>query len=376
MGKEDYYNVLGVERNASQDEVKRAYRKLALKYHPDKNQGNKQAEEKFKVAAEAYEVISDPDKRRRYDQYGHEGLRGGDSRGFGNFEDIFDAFGDVFGGGGGGGSIFEDFFGGGGRGQAEQRGASLRCDIAIDFKDVATGIEKTIEITKRDFCEECRGTGARKGTSPVSCPYCKGKGEIHQRQGFFTIRTTCPKCQGNGKIIETPCGKCSGHGVYPKKSNIKVQVPAGIEDGSRLRVTGQGESGANGAHPGDLYCDIRIKPHSIFKRQDYDIICEFPITFTQAALGSEIEVPTILGKMRKVRIPAGMQNDDIISVKGEGFPHVRGFGVGNMLVHVVVETPTKLTPRQEELLREFAESEHKNVTPKTKSFFQKVKKLF
>jgi molecular chaperone DnaJ len=376
MGKEDYYNVLGVERNASQDEVKRAYRKLALKYHPDKNQGNKQAEEKFKVAAEAYEVISDPDKRRRYDQYGHEGLRGGDARGFGNFEDIFDAFGDVFGGGGGGGSIFEDFFGGGGRGQAEQRGASLRCDIAIDFKDVATGIEKTIEITKRDFCEECRGTGARKGTSPVSCPYCKGKGEIHQRQGFFTIRTTCPKCQGNGKIIETPCGKCSGHGVYPKKSNIKVQVPAGIEDGSRLRVTGQGESGANGAHPGDLYCDIHIKPHSIFKRQDYDIICEFPITFTQAALGSEIEVPTILGKMRKVRIPAGMQSDDIISVKGEGFPHVRGFGVGNLLVHVVVETPTKLTPRQEELLREFAESEHKNVTPKTKSFFQKVKKLF
>jgi molecular chaperone DnaJ len=375
MGKEDYYNVLGVERNASQDEVKRAYRKLALKYHPDKNQGNKQAEEKFKVAAEAYEVISDPDKRRRYDQYGHEGLRGGDARGFGNFEDIFDAFGDVFGGGGGGGSIFEDFFGGGGR-QAEKRGASLRCDIAIDFKDVATGIEKTIEITKRDFCEECRGTGARKGTSPVSCPYCKGKGEIHQRQGFFTIRTTCPKCQGNGKIIETPCGKCSGHGVYPKKSNIKVQVPAGIEDGSRLRVTGQGESGANGAHPGDLYCDIHIKPHSIFKRQDYDIICEFPITFTQAALGSEIEVPTILGKMRKVRIPAGMQSDDIISVKGEGFPHVRGFGVGNLLVHVVVETPTKLTPRQEELLREFAESEHKNVTPKTKSFFQKVKKLF
>ncbi len=376
MKKEDYYNVLGVDRNSGQDDIKRAYRKLALKYHPDKNQGNKEAEEKFKIAAEAYEVISDPEKRQRYDQYGHEGLRGGDARGFGNFEDIFDAFGDIFGGGGGGGGgIFEDFFGGGRR-QAEKRGASLRCDVSIDFKDVATGIEKTIEITKRDFCEECRGTGARKGTSPVSCPYCKGKGEIHQRQGFFTIRTTCPKCQGNGKIIETPCGKCSGHGVYPKKSNIKVQVPAGIEDGARLRVTGQGESGANGAHPGDLYCDIHIKPHSIFKRQDYDIICEFPITFTQAALGCEIEVPTVLGKMRKVRIPAGMQSDDIISVKGEGFPHVRGFGVGNLLVHVVVETPTKLTSRQEELLREFAESEHKNVTPKRKSFFQKVKKLF
>ncbi len=376
MNKEDYYNVLGVERNASQDDVKRAYRKLALKYHPDKNQGNKQAEEKFKIAAEAYEVISDPAKRKRYDQFGHEGLRGGESRGFGNFEDIFDAFGDIFGGsGGGGGSIFEEFFGGG-RSQAAKRGASLRCDIALDFKEIATGIEKTIEITKRDFCEECRGTGARKGTSPVSCPYCKGKGEIHQRQGFFTIRTTCPKCQGNGKIIETPCRKCGGQGMYPKKSNIKVQVPAGIEDGARLRVTGQGESGANGAHPGDLYCDIHIKPHSIFKRQDNDIICEFPITFTQAALGCEIEVPTILGKLRKVRIPAGMQGDDIISVKGEGFPHVRGYGVGNMLVHIVVETPTKLTPRQEELLREFAESEHKNVTPKRKNFFQKVKKLF
>ncbi|MHC4307189.1 MAG: molecular chaperone DnaJ [Planctomycetota bacterium] len=374
MQKEDYYNVLGVERNASQDDVKRAYRKLALKYHPDKNQGNKEAEEKFKIAAEAYEVISDPAKRQRYDQYGHEGLRGGDARGFGNFEDIFDAFGDIFGGGGGGG-IFEDFFGGGRR-QTEKRGASLRCDIALDFKEIATGIEKTIEITKRDFCEECRGTGARKGTSPVSCPYCKGKGEIHQRQGFFTIRTACPKCQGGGKIIETPCKKCSGHGVYPKKSNIKVQVPAGIDDGARLRVTGQGESGANGAPPGDLYCDIHIKPHSIFKRHDYDIICEFPITFSQAALGCEIEVPTILGKMRKVRIPAGMQSDEIISVKGEGFPNVRGYGAGNMLVHVVVETPTKLTPRQEELLIEFAESEHKNVTPKAKSFFQKVKKLF
>jgi len=376
MNKEDYYNVLGVERNASQDDVKRAYRKLALKYHPDKNQGNKQAEEKFKIAAEAYEVISDPAKRKRYDQFGHEGLRGGESRGFGNFEDIFDAFGDIFGGsGGGGGSIFEEFFSGG-INQAAKRGASLRCDIALDFKEIATGIEKTIEITKRDFCEECRGTGARKGTSPVSCPYCKGKGEIHQRQGFFTIRTTCPKCQGNGKIIETPCRKCGGQGMYPKKSNIKVQVPAGIEDGARLRVTGQGESGANGAHPGDLYCDIHIKPHSIFKRQDNDIICEFPITFTQAALGCEIEVPTILGKLRKVRIPAGMQGDDIIPVKGEGFPYVRGYGVGNMLVHIVVETPTKLTPRQEELLREFAESEHKNVTQKRKNFFQKVKKLF
>ncbi len=374
MEKEDYYNVLGVQRSASQDEIKRSYRKMALKYHPDKNQGNKEAEEKFKTAAEAYEVLSDSERRKRYDQFGHEGLRGADSRGFGNFEDIFDAFGDIFGGGGGGG-IFDEFFGGRTR-QSTRRGASLRCDVSLEFKEVATGIEKTIEISKRDRCEECGGTGARKGTSPVSCPYCKGKGEIHQRQGFFTLRTTCPKCQGGGKIIETPCNKCSGHGVYPKKSSINVQIPAGIEDGTRLRVTGQGESGANGAHPGDLYCDIHIKPHPIFKRQDNDVICEFPITFTQAALGCEIEVPTVMGKLRKVRVPPGMQSGDIIPVKGEGFPNVRGYGEGHLLVHIVVETPTKLTPRQEELLREFAESEHKNVTPKRKSFFQKVKKLF
>ncbi len=375
MRKEDYYDILGVQRSASQDDIKRAYRKMAIKFHPDKNQGDKKAEEKFKMAAEAYEVLSDPDKKNRYDQYGHDGLRGGDARGFGNFEDIFDAFGDIFGGGGGGGGIFDEFFGGRTR-QSARRGASLRCDVSLEFKDVATGIEKTIEVTKRDRCDECMGTGARKGTSPVSCPYCKGKGEIHQRQGFFTLRTSCPKCQGAGKIIETPCNKCKGHGMYPRKSSINVQVPAGIEDGTRLRVSGQGESGENGAHPGDLYCDIHIKPHTIFTRQDNDIICEFPITFTQAALGCEIEVPTVLGKMRKVRVPPGMQSGDIIPVKGEGFPNVRGYGEGHLLVCIAVETPTKLTPRQEELLREFAESEHKNVTPKRKSFFKKVKKLF
>lgn len=372
MKKEDYYNILGVNRNASQDDIKRSYRKMALKYHPDKNPGDKKAEEMFKAAAEAYEVLSDPEKRRRYDQFGHEGLRGVETRGFGSFDDIFEAFGDIF----GGGSIFEDFFGGRTQTRSARRGASLRCDIVLDFKEVATGIEKTIEITKRDICEECRGSGARKGTSPVSCPYCKGKGEVHQRQGFFTLRTTCPKCYGKGKIIETPCHRCSGNGLYPKRTKIKVQVPAGIEDGTRLRVAGQGESGENGAPPGDLYCDINIKPHPIFKREGYDIICEFPVTFTQAALGCVIEVPTIMGKLKKVRIPGGIQSGDVLSVKGEGFPHVRGYGRGNLLVHIIVETPTKLTRRQEELLREFAESEHKNVTPKRKSFFQKVKKLF
>ena len=372
MKKEDYYNVLSVKRDASQDEIKRSYRKMALKYHPDKNQGDKKAENIFKSAAEAYEVLGDPEKRRRYDQFGHEGLKGVESRGFGNFEDIFDAFGDIF-GGGGGGSIFEEFFGGGTRTKSARRGASLRCDILLDFEEVAKGAEKTIEITKRSVCEECRGTGARKGTSPVTCPYCKGKGEIHQRQGFFTLRTTCPKCKGNGRIIETPCDRCNGHGLCPKKSKIKVSVPAGIEEGTRLRISGQGESGENGAHPGDLYCDIHIRPHSIFKRHDSDIICEFPITFTQAALGCNIDVPTVSEKYVNVEVPAGIQSGDTLSVKGEGFPSVRGYGKGNLLVHIVVEIPTKLTPRQEELLREFSELEHKNVTPKRKSFFKKLK---
>lgn len=371
MRKDDYYDILGVSRNASQDDIKRAYRKMALKYHPDKNPGDKKAEEMFKAAAEAYEVLGDQEKRRRYDQFGHEGLRGVETRGFGSFDDIFDAFGDIF----GGSSIFEDFFGGRTRARSGRRGASLRCDIVLDFTEVANPVEKVIEITKKSVCEECRGTGARRGTSQVSCPYCRGKGEVHQKQGFFTLRTTCPKCHGSGKIIETPCHRCNGNGMYPKKSKINVQIPAGIEDGARLRVSGQGEPGENGAPSGDLYCDIHIRPHPIFKRQDHDVICDFPITFTQAALGSEIDVPTISGKLIKVKVPRGTQNGDIIPVRGEGFPHFRGYGKGDMLVHIIVEVPVKLTSRQEQLLREFAELEHKNVTPKQKSFFQKVKEM-
>ena len=372
MQKEDYYNILGVNRNVSQDELKRVYRKLALKYHPDKNPGDKIAEEKFKATAEAYEVLSDQDKRRKYDQYGHEGLRGVESRGFSSFDDIFEAFGDVF----GGSNIFEDFFGGGTRTRSARRGASLRCDITLDLKEVSTGVEKVIEITKKNVCEECRGTGARKGTSPVSCPYCKGLGAIQQRQGFFTLKTACPKCHGKGKIIETPCYNCSGNGLYPKKSNIKVQVPAGIEDNTRLRVTGQGEHGEDGAPPGDLYCDLHIKLHPVFNRENHNIICEYPITFTHAALGGEIEAPTISGRLIKVRVPRGTQNGDIITVKGEGLPLIHSYRKGNLLIHVIVETPVKLNSKQEQLLKEFAELENTNTTPKRKSFFKKIKDYF
>ncbi len=371
--EEDFYQVLGVDRNASGEEIKKAYRKIALKYHPDRNPGNKEAEQIFKKAAESYGVLGDPDKKRRYDQFGIDGLRGTETRGYSTVEDIFDAFGDIF----GGGSIFEDFFGGGsGRGRAARRGASLKCDIEIDFKDVATGVEKKIELMRKEACDVCRGTGAREGTSPINCPYCRGRGEVQQSQGFFTLRTTCPKCHGNGKIIESPCTKCGGSGRYPKKATLSIQIPAGVEDGSRLRLSGQGEPGENGASPGDLYCDIHVKPHPIFKRQENDVLCEVPITFAQAALGCTIDVPTLTGNVIQVMIPKGTQNNEIIPIRGEGFRNVHGYGKGNLLVQVVIEVPTKMTLRQEELLREFAELEKKNVSPRQKKFFEKMKNFF
>ncbi|MDQ1272557.1 MAG: molecular chaperone DnaJ [Planctomycetota bacterium] len=371
--EEDFYKVLGVDKKASGEEIKKAYRKIALKYHPDRNPGNKEAEQTFKKAAEAYGVLGDSDKKRKYDQFGMDGLRGTESHGYSTFEDIFDAFGDIF----GGGSIFEDFFGGGGaRGKAARRGASLKCDIEVDFKDIAAGVEKKIELTRKEVCDVCRGTGAREGTSPVTCPYCRGRGEVQQSQGFFTLRTTCPKCHGNGKIIESPCAKCSGSGRYPKKSIISIQVPPGVEDSTRLRLTGQGEPGETGAPPGDLYCDIHVKSHPIFKRQGDDVLCEVPIPFAQAALGCTIDVPTLTGNVVQVKIPKGTQNNEVIPIRGEGFPNLHGYRKGNLLVQVIVEVPTKMTPRQEELLREFAELEKKNVSPRQKKFFEKMKEFF
>ncbi|MBV6518486.1 MAG: molecular chaperone DnaJ [Candidatus Brocadia sp.] len=371
--EEDFYKILGVDRNASGEEIKKAYRKIALKYHPDRNPGNKEAEQIFKKAAEAYGVLGDPDKKRKYDQFGMDGLKGTGAPGYSTFEDIFDAFGDIF----GGGSIFEDFFGGGrARGKAARKGASLKCDIEVDFKDVATGVEKKIELTKREVCDVCRGSGARDGTSPAVCPYCRGKGEVQQSQGFFTLRTTCPKCHGAGKIIESPCAKCGGSGRCPKKSIISIQVPPGVEDSTRLRLTGQGESGENGAPSGDLYCDIHVKPHPIFKRQGDDVLCEVPVSFAQAALGCTIEVPTLAGTIIQVKIPKGTQNNEVIPIRGEGFPNLHGYRKGNLLVQVIVEVPTKMTSRQEELLREFAELEKKNISPRQKKFFEKMKDLF
>lgn len=368
---EDYYRTLEVDRNASPEDIKKAYRKMALKYHPDRNPGDKEAEERFKKAAEAYEILGDPDKRRQYDTYGREGLKGFDIHGFTNFEDIFEHFSDIFGGG-----LFEEFFGTRGRTRAERRGPSLRVDIDVELKEVVAGTEKTIGLTRREYCDECRGSGLRPGTSPSICSYCRGKGEIQQTQGFFVLRATCPRCGGQGRLNETPCQRCRGSGRVSKKTSITVQVPAGVEDGTRLRVAGQGEPGENGAPRGDLYCDIHIKPHPIFQRQGNNITCELPITFAQAALGHEVEVPTLKGETAKVKIPKGTQSGDVITVRGEGLPSMHGWGKGDLLVQVLVEVPTRLTARQEELLREFAEIERQHPSPKTKSFFQKIKEYF
>lgn len=366
---DDYYQILGVARNAGEDEIKSSYRKMALKYHPDRNKGDKEAEGKFKKAAEAYEVLRDPQKRQLYDQYGQEGLRGTASRGFSSFGDIFEAFGDIF-----GGSVFDDFFGGGGR-RGPRRGASLRCDIEIELGDVSVGTDKTIELSRQEVCPDCRGTGAKSGTMPVTCPYCHGRGEVQQTQGFFTIRQVCPNCRGQGEIIQTPCPKCKGKGRISQNAQISVRVPPGVEDGTRMRVAGQGEPGEDGAPRGDLYCDIHIKRHPFFERHDDDVLCELPITYTQAALGAAVEVPTLDGKTN-VKVQHGTQSGEIISLEGMGLPNMRGHGKGDQLVRVIVEVPKKVNAEQEQLLRKLAKLEEAHVSERRTSFFEKLKEYF
>lgn len=380
MAKRDYYEVLEVDKSAAADDIKRAYRKLAFKFHPDRNQGDAEAEQSFKEAAEAYEVLSSTDKRRIYDQFGHAGLdgAGGGHRGFSGVEDIFAAFGDIF-GRGGGGSPFDEFFGagrsrGGGRSRVE-RGASLKCELDLDLNEVSSGAEKTIELRRNELCESCSGSGAKQGTQPTTCRDCGGAGQVQMSQGFFTIRQTCPRCRGQGTFIEAPCGECRGEGLTPRKREITVRIPAGVQDGTQLRVTGEGEPGRNGGPRGDLYCFVRVKPHSIFGRDEDDLLCEMPISFVQAALGSEVEVPTLKGP-QALTIPKGTQTGKTFRMRGLGLPNVHGHGKGDMRVRVVIETPRKLTPKQEDLLREFAGTEDLKVSPQRKSFLDKVKDLF
>ncbi|CAG0955550.1 Chaperone protein DnaJ [Planctomycetaceae bacterium] len=377
MAKRDYYEILGVEKNASADELKKAYHKLALKYHPDRNQGDKDAEGKFKEAAEAYGVLSDEGKRRSYDQFGHAGV---DAQGFPgggqftNVEDIFSAFGDIF-----GSSVFGDFFGGGGRGggrgqRRARRGASLRCSVELSFSDPVEAIEKTIELRRGELCDTCHGTGAKAGTKPTTCNTCGGQGAVMSSAGFFQMRSTCPQCGGTGEVISDPCATCRGAGRVVKPREIKIKIPAGIEDGITLRVAGEGESGDPGAEAGDLLCDVRIKPHPVFKRAEADVYLVVPISFAQAALGASIEVPTLRGKA-ELKIPRGTQSQSVLKLKGEGFPRLGGYGKGDQLVEVVVEVPRKLTKDQEKLLRQFAETEDQNVTPERQGFLDMMKKL-
>jgi molecular chaperone DnaJ len=345
MEDKDYYKILGVSRDATEEEIKRSYRKIAMQYHPDRNPGNKEAEEKFKIASEAYEVLSDPEKREIYDHYGIEGLKGTGFTGFRGFDDIFSAFGD----------IFEDFFGFGTtykRRTKARPGADLRYDLKISFYDAAFGKETEIEIPKEVLCDICNGTGAKPGTHPAICPNCKGTGQVTRSQGFFTISTTCSQCRGGGKFIPHPCKECRGLGRVKVNKKIQIKLPPGVDTGSKLRIRGEGEGGERGGPPGDLFVFLYVEPHDFFSRDGDDIICQIPISFTQAVLGSEIEIPTLNGK-RNLSIPKGTESGEIFRIKDEGFPKLRGYGRGDQVVQIVVKTPKNLTKRQEELLREF-----------------------
>ena len=379
----DYYEVLGLGRSASGEEIKKAYRKLAVQYHPDKNPGDKTAEENFKTLSQAYEVLSDPQKRQMYDQFGHAAASGGpggpggfDFQGFGggggaSINDIFgDIFGDLFGANQGGARPR------GGRRRATGRpGDDLKTSIDITFEEAAFGSEKVITIPKTTGCETCSGSGAKPGTHSENCSQCAGRGEVSFQQGFFAITRPCPKCMGSGQTIAQPCISCSGTGTTKKRSQIAVKIPAGVDTGQRLKLTGEGEAGERGGSPGDLYVSINILPHDFFTRDEFDVICEVPVTFGHAVLGAEIEVPTLEGKV-KLKIPAGTQSHKILRLKGKGLARLGSYGRGDQLVRIIVEVPTKLTLEQRELLRQFSESGADAAHPMHQSFFEKVKNLF
>jgi molecular chaperone DnaJ len=351
MAKRDYYEVLGVDTRASQEEIKKAYRQLALQFHPDRNPGNKEAEEKFKEAAEAYEVLRDSQKRDLYDQFGHAGLEGTGFTGFGGFEDIFSAFGD----------IFEDFFGFGTRRRdsrnAARPGADLLYDLRLDFTEAVFGTEKEIEIPTSENCESCEGTGREPGTEEEICPMCHGQGQILQSQGFFRISTTCHRCGGQGRIVTNPCRPCNGTGRKKVTNKVLVKVPAGVDTGVRLRIPNQGENGYRGGPPGDLYVRLHVDPHEFFEREGDHLYCRIPISMVQAAVGDTIEIQT-LDSTPSVKIPPGTQSGDVIRLRGEGVPCLRGSGRGDLLINIQVKTPVNLNKRQKEILEEFADIEN------------------
>jgi molecular chaperone DnaJ len=379
--KRDYYHVLGVERSATPEEIKKAYRKLAVKHHPDKNPGDKSAEEKFKELGEAYEVLSNVDKRAAYDRFGHQAFtQGGGMGGAGGAHDPFDVFREVFGSGRGGGGIFESIFGdGGGQDGGERggrgRGADLRYDMQITFQEAAHGVEKEIEIAKLQSCDTCHGSGAEPGSKVTTCSTCGGHGQVAVTRGFFNIAQTCPRCRGAGQTIEKPCHTCHGDGRVEKTSKIKIKIPAGVEDGTRLRSTGQGEGGARGGPSGDLYVVLHVEPHEIFQREGTDLFCSVPISFARAALGGEVKVPTLEGSA-VLKVPAGTPSGKIFRLRGKGLPEVHGRGVGDLHAKLYVEVPTRLTHEQRQALQAFADSCDENTHPEENSFFRKAKDFF
>jgi molecular chaperone DnaJ len=372
MSKRDYYEVLGVNRNATEQEIKSAYRRLAVKYHPDKNPGDKEAEDKFKEAAEAYSVLSDSEQRARYDRFGHAGVSSGASAnwgasGFGGLEDIL---GDLF----GFGDIFGGARGGGGRRSSAQRGADLRYDLEITLEDAAKGMTAQLRIPRLETCTDCQGVGAAKGSQPENCSTCGGVGQVRYQQGFFSVARTCGVCQGSGRVIKNPCQTCRGAGRIEREKNMEINIPAGVETGSRLRVAGEGESGVNGGPAGDLYVVLHVKEHETFQRQGSNLYISVPITFTQAALGAEVSVTTLDGQ-QQLKIPAGTQTGSIFRVKDHGLPVLGGRGKGDLFVSVTVVTPTSLSREQRRLLEQLAELENTKES-EDEGLIDKVKNIF
>ena len=388
MNKSDYYEVLEITRTSTGEEIKKSYRKLAVKYHPDKNPGDHTAEEKFKELGEAYDVLSDESKRAAYDRFGHGAFAqgGGAPRGGagGGFHDPFDIFREVFGasGGGGGGAsnIFEQFFGSGQGGgkpdrDGKQRGSDLRYDMQIRLEEAAFGCDKEIEVSKLEGCGFCQGTGAEAGSKAVSCRDCGGRGQVISSRGFFQVSQTCPRCRGTGQVIERPCRKCGGEGRLEQASRIKLKIPAGIEDGSRLRSVRNGEAGIRGGPPGDLYVVVHIKEHEVFEREEHTLFCDVPISFATAALGGEVHVPTLEGQAQ-LKIPAGTQSHTAFKVRGKGMPSLNSGNRGDLIVRAVVEVPTKLNGEQRRKLQELADLMGEENSPLHKSFFDKAKDFF
>lgn len=372
----DYYEILGVDRGASPEDIKRSYRKLAVKFHPDKNPGDHEAEERFKELGAAYDVLMDADKRAAYDRYGHAAFQQGGGGAGGGFHDPFDLFREVFGqAGGGSGGIFDHFFGGQSSADGRQRGSDLRYDLQITLEEAADGVEKEIEIRKLDACGDCDGSGAQPGSRAVTCSVCRGRGQVVVSRGFFQVAQTCPNCHGTGRTIEKPCRTCSGEGRVEKTSRVKLKIPAGIEHGARLRSSGQGEAGLRNGGSGDLYVVIHIKEHAIFERDGADLHCDVPIPFTTAALGGEIHIPTLKGAIN-LKIPAGTQGGASFRVRGHGMPHLQGGGRGDLFTRVQVEVPTRLNSDQRAKLEEFAELCGDDNTPLHRSFYDKLKDFF